>query len=85
MKIIIVFLVLGLLGACQTPSIVNVDITPVVLPVPLPPERPNVDFWDTGTELSLSYDDSRALIKYLNALDSHREELLLILEYYKAR
>jgi len=74
--------------SCQT-TIEN-QITPVVIPVPVPPEKPSVIFEDIRemeeapeSGLYLSYEHGRDLARYLNDMEAHREELLAILDFYK--
>jgi hypothetical protein len=68
---------------------VEVDVTPIILPVPLPPEKPNTEMIDTAkvnvseNGIWMSYADGRLLAMYLVDIEAYREELLRILDYYK--
>ena len=59
-------------------------MTPVVIPLPLPPEKPNVTFVDKGDGIWLSYDDGRKLALYLVQMNGYQEELDRIIKYYVA-
>ena len=83
MKILILIVIL-IFSCCQSnPPIVNVDITPVIIPIPVPPNKPNIKFIDSGEDLSISYEDGKKLAGYLVDMEAYREEILAILKYYQ--
>lgn len=71
-----------LMISCQTPA-VNLNIQSVVIPIPLPPIKPGIQFSDTGEGLFLSYVDGRKLAVYLEELETYRKKLESIIEYQK--
>ena len=84
----IMTLTIFLMASCQTT--VKNDVTPIAFPVPVPPEKPNVEFQDIAEMeekpqegLYLSYSDGRALATYLNDMQAHREKIESLLNYYK--
>lgn len=79
----IALLLLCLMISCVSIPAVNVEVKAVIIPIPLPPTKPSVNFSDTGEGLFLSYEDGRKLAIYLVDVEAHRKELLEILEYYK--
>lgn len=66
--------------SCQTPE-VNLNVQPVVIPIPLPPTKPGIQFSDTGEGLFLSYEDGRKLAVYLQEIETYEKKLLSIIEY----
>jgi len=92
----IAILLLCLINSCQTTH--NIKVDPVVIPIPLMPDKPDSNFEDISKYkdelpelykdlipdgLLLSYEDGRELIKYLISLDAYEKELLLIIESLK--
>lgn len=73
-------LLIFLITNCQTPA-VNVSVESVIIPIPLPPGKPGIQFSDTGDGLLLSYEDGRKLAIYLNEIESYEKKLLSIIEY----
>lgn len=68
--------------SCQTPA-VNVSVESVIIPIPLPPNKPGIQFSDTGTALSLSYEDGRRLAAYLIEIEAYEKKLISLIEYAK--
>lgn len=64
---------------CQT----KIEVQSILIPIPLPPDKPNVIFIDTGEGLFLSYEHARDLSVYFIEVDAYEKELLIILNYYE--
>lgn len=79
-----ILLPIFLLISCQTTA--EIKVTPVVIPLPFPPEKPDVIFSDNKEEgyIWISYSDGRALAIYLKNMELYQEELNRIIEYYVA-
>lgn len=92
MLILLVCLILN----CQT----TIKVEPVLLPLPVPPNNPGVEFSNVSEfkkelpeefkdlipeGLYLSYEDGRKLLIYLSDVDEYKSKLLILLEDYNGK
>lgn len=80
--LIMLILLMSLIISCQTPA-VKVEVQSVIIPIPLPPVKPGIQFSDTGDGLFLSYEDGRKLNVYLIEIETYEKKLLKIIDYVK--
>jgi hypothetical protein len=83
-------LTIFLIASCQTT--VENNVTPVSFPVPLPPEKPSVEFQNIREMeeppeegLYLSYEDGRRLAVYLNDMKAYKKKVEAVFEYYEVQ
>lgn len=59
----------------------NQKSEPVLIPIPMAPLKPHVEFEDIKTGLFLSYENGKKLAIYLEELESYQKHLITIIEY----
>jgi len=80
MKLMTIVLLLSLMGCLTTK--VDVQVEPVVIPLPEIPEKPEIEFLQGDELVSLSIEDARELAHYLVDVDAYMESMQIIVDYY---